>query len=374
APGAAQGRPRRAKRARVAGRSGNRCRRRVERDAHTGTSPRADPRARRAAAVQGPGVFGSVRYPKTGSRDVPSRPPSRRRRARACRACRRRSGPGRRGRVGRWNGGHSGRARRTGTGAGQAGRGHPRLERGTNGDRAARVDHRMKRRSAVDRRIYLIALGVIVLVFGLYLWAPVFLKTVETKLYDLHFTLRGVRHPGDQIVIVAVDENSLATLGRWPWPRSMLARMVRTLTEAGAKVIAIDILLSEPEANREREVVTRLSERLNAFGVGPGTPAGRALHAEEEHLGPAGSDRQPARAIAESGRVILPMVFDLKTGIPGSAREPSGPPLKSALTRFRRYNERAMYPPPEAERATAPIPGFMDAAQALGHVTMIADR
>src|SRR5262249_1578931 len=117
-----------------------------------------------------------------------------------------------------------------------------------------------------------------------------------------------------------------------------------------------------------------LSERLNAFGVGPGTPAGRALHAEEEHLVQVDSDRQLARAIAESGRAVRPVVSALKPGIPGWGREPSGPPLKSALPRFRRYGERAMYPPPEAERATAPIPAFTDAAQTLGHVTMIADR
>ncbi|HKF66575.1 MAG TPA: adenylate/guanylate cyclase domain-containing protein [Vicinamibacterales bacterium] len=232
----------------------------------------------------------------------------------------------------------------------------------------------MKAKSSVDRRIYLIAVGVVVLVFALYLWAPTFLKTVENKLYDLHFTLRGVRPPGDQVVIVAVDENSLSSLGRWPWPRSMLARIVRTLNEAGARVIAIDILLSEPEINREREVVTRLTERFDAVGLGRATTAGRALTAESDHLAQLDSDRQLTQAITESGRVILPMVFDLKTGMSDAAQELSGPPLKSALTRFRRYNERGSYPPPQAERATAPIPQFSDAAQALGHVTMIADR
>ena len=38
------------------------------------------------------------------------------------------------------------------------------------------------------RRVYLIAAGVIALTFALFFWAPGFLKTVETKLYDLHFT------------------------------------------------------------------------------------------------------------------------------------------------------------------------------------------
>src|SRR5207245_10333601 len=79
---------------------------------------------------------------------------------------------------------------------------------------------RSARRRRVDRRIYLIAAGVVVLVFALYLWAPSFLKTVENKLYDLHFALRGPQYPGNQVAIVAIDETSLAALGRWPWPRS----------------------------------------------------------------------------------------------------------------------------------------------------------
>ncbi|MFZ1060008.1 MAG: CHASE2 domain-containing protein, partial [Candidatus Rokuibacteriota bacterium] len=125
------------------------------------------------------------------------------------------------------------------------------------------------RRRRVDRRVYLIAAGVVVVVFALYLWAPPFLKTVETKLYDWHFTLRGVRHPGDQVVIVAVDEQSLAALGRWPWPRSLLAQVVRTLSEGGAKVIALDIILSEPEVSGELRAATQLTERLSAAGVSP---------------------------------------------------------------------------------------------------------
>src|ERR1041384_8336813 len=120
----------------------------------------------------------------------------------------------------------------------------------------------MKPRRATDRRIYLIALAVIVLVSGVYLAAPTFLKTVENKLYDLHFTLRGVRHPGNQVTIVAIDDPSLAALGRWPWPRSLLARLVDTLTDAGAKVIAIDILLSEPELNSDARLLKRLGDRF----------------------------------------------------------------------------------------------------------------
>src|SRR5437867_6995193 len=101
------------------------------------------------------------------------------------------------------------------------------------------------------RRVYLIAAGVIALTFALFFWAPGFLQTVETKLYDLHFTIRGVRSPGDEVLIAAIDEKSLAAIGRWPWPRSVLAQLIKTLSDGGAKVIAVDILLSEPEVTGE---------------------------------------------------------------------------------------------------------------------------
>jgi adenylate cyclase len=232
----------------------------------------------------------------------------------------------------------------------------------------------MKRRSSVDRRIYAIAAAVVIVVFAIYLAAPAFFKTVENKLYDLHFTLRGVRPAGEQVTIVAVDDASLEALGRWPWPRSVLARIVRTLTDAGARVIAVDILLSEPEVSSERQVVTRLDERLRAAGVSPSSPAGAALRAELDQLERSGSDRQLADALRQSGRTVLPMVFDLEGGVPKTAPEATGAPLKSALTRFRGYADRGLYPPPQGQHVTPPIPAFADAAQALGHVTMIPDR
>src|SRR5262249_26398753 len=153
------------------------------------------------------------------------------------------------------------------------------------------------------------------LVAGVYLAAPTFLKTLENKLYDLHFTLRGVRHPGEQVTIVAVDDQSLTALGRWPWPRSLLAQMVDTLTEAGAKVIAIDILLSERKVDGAARAPKRLAQRSDALGGPPKSPAGQALRTEAAAVEQGDSDTQLARAIQRSGRVILPIVFDLRLGL-----------------------------------------------------------
>src|SRR5262249_59757948 len=93
--------------------------------------------------------------------------------------------------------------------------------------RAGQPSKSSRRRRRVEPRLYLIAAGVVILVFALYLWAPSFLKTVENKLFDLHFVLRGPRDPGRQVAIVAIDEHSLAALGRWPWPPSVLPRVGR---------------------------------------------------------------------------------------------------------------------------------------------------
>ncbi|MFO1424955.1 MAG: CHASE2 domain-containing protein, partial [Candidatus Competibacteraceae bacterium] len=56
------------------------------------------------------------------------------------------------------------------------------------------------------------------------------------------------RMPADDIIIVAVDEQSLREVGRWPWSRRTHAELVRTLGAAGAKAIALDIVFAEPDA------------------------------------------------------------------------------------------------------------------------------
>lgn len=51
--------------------------------------------------------------------------------------------------------------------------------------------------------------------------------------------------PDASIVIVAIDDGSLAQLGRWPWPRSTHARLIRALTAAGVRVIGYDVNMPE---------------------------------------------------------------------------------------------------------------------------------
>src|SRR2546428_8970270 len=53
------------------------------------------------------------------------------------------------------------------------------------------------------------------------------------------------------IVLIAIDEASLETFGRWPWPRDRHGYLVHYLKQAGAKAIVFDILFLEPDEAAE---------------------------------------------------------------------------------------------------------------------------
>ncbi|MBX3616766.1 EAL domain-containing protein [Nitrosomonas sp.] len=72
------------------------------------------------------------------------------------------------------------------------------------------------------------------------------LERIDAVFYD---RLSAVRHdaPDNHIVIVAIDENSLRILGRWPWSRSVHAELINRLQSVGSRVIALDLLFAEPQ-------------------------------------------------------------------------------------------------------------------------------
>jgi len=91
----------------------------------------------------------------------------------------------------------------------------------------------------------LIALGAIIL--SVFLSYTTLYQTLELKLLDLNFAIRGPLPINDSpIVIVAIDDQSdEATPHRWPWPRSYYAHVIENLEEAGAAVIGIDVILQQ---------------------------------------------------------------------------------------------------------------------------------
>ncbi len=67
--------------------------------------------------------------------------------------------------------------------------------------------------------------------------------SLSNKTQDELFVLRGPIQPSQDIIIIGVDDNSLAALGPWPFPRKYHARLLSRLKQA--KVIGFDFLFSE---------------------------------------------------------------------------------------------------------------------------------
>lgn len=94
-----------------------------------------------------------------------------------------------------------------------------------------------------NSRGFFICFAVTVLVLAVYLLNG--FDALELKTVDFRFQYRGNRPVNSDIVVVTVDEESIAKLGRWPWPRSTHARLIRSLKKAGATVVAFDTLFTE---------------------------------------------------------------------------------------------------------------------------------
>jgi adenylate cyclase len=70
-------------------------------------------------------------------------------------------------------------------------------------------------------------------------------RALERRVYDGWFTLRGTLPRSAEVVVVAIDTDSEASLGRYPWPREWHARLLRNLHRAGARVVAFDLTFAD---------------------------------------------------------------------------------------------------------------------------------
>lgn len=89
----------------------------------------------------------------------------------------------------------------------------------------------------------------------------------DRLLYDLQIDLWS-KPPAEDIVIVAVDEQSLADFGRWPWPRAIHGQLIDILTQAGAKAIAMDILFAEADLHNragDRQLIQSVAASNRVF-------------------------------------------------------------------------------------------------------------
>lgn len=84
------------------------------------------------------------------------------------------------------------------------------------------------------------------------------MQIAHQKTIDLRLQQRGPRAPSPDVALLAVDEQSVLTLGRWPWPREIIAKAIDKATALGAKVIAFDAVFSEETDNAAKKIYHHL--------------------------------------------------------------------------------------------------------------------
>ena len=97
------------------------------------------------------------------------------------------------------------------------------------------------------------------------IYPPALLEQIEYKALDARFQSRGVISPDQRVVILAIDDASLANEGRWPWSRDKIGLLIeRVLGEYEAAVLGFDIVFSEAQVNPLKESVRLLEQSRKA--------------------------------------------------------------------------------------------------------------
>jgi HD-GYP domain-containing protein (c-di-GMP phosphodiesterase class II) len=97
------------------------------------------------------------------------------------------------------------------------------------------------------RLIFLTGVVPVIVTALLSIYRPHVFDRLDRATYDIVLRTAGTTKPGPAVAIVDVDERSLATIGQWPWRRDVVGRLIASLHEAGASVIAIDVIFAETD-------------------------------------------------------------------------------------------------------------------------------
>jgi adenylate cyclase len=129
---------------------------------------------------------------------------------------------------------------------------------------------------------------------------PYAVEELRLRSFDAYQVLDPREKTARPVLIVDIDEASLARYGQWPWPRTRVADLVAALTKMGAIVIAFDVMFPEPD---------RLS---------PATAAGSFKNLDEE-------TRKKLQALPDNDQVLAETIRGARvvlgeTGLPSVAR------------------------------------------------------
>ena len=205
--------------------------------------------------------------------------------------------------------------------------------------------------------------AIVVAVIALNL-ATDFIGTLERRFYDFSSTTTS-RQPSDRIAVIAIDDQSIANLGRWPWSRDIHAKLIDKLAAAKAKTIVHTVFFSEPQVDPGLVFIRKMKA---ALGSSTDTAAANEqlnqLIAEAETA--LDTDTILATSIKNAGNVLLPSFFAI--GYPQGRPDNALPDfaLKSAVDDPTNFSLSAV-------RAQEPIDSLGNVAAGVGHLNPSPD-
>jgi adenylate cyclase len=103
---------------------------------------------------------------------------------------------------------------------------------------------RQARRFASAR---LLCVGLLFALLALKVVNPGLFEELRLRTFDIYQQISPRTVTQRPVVIIDIDEASIAKLGQWPWSRIRIAELVERLTKLGAAAIAFDIIFPEPD-------------------------------------------------------------------------------------------------------------------------------
>ena len=191
-----------------------------------------------------------------------------------------------------------------------------------------------------------------------------FIGTLERRFYDFAST-STTRQPSDRIAVIAIDDQSIANIGRWPWPRDVHAKLIDQLSAAKAKTVVHTAFFFEPQVDPGLVFIRKMKSALGGtLDAGAANEQIGTIIAEAETA--LDTDAVLAASLQKAGNVLLPSVFTLgdQQGKPDNPLPAYA--LKSALDDPNGFSISAM-------RGQQPLELLGNAAAGIGHLNQFPD-
>ncbi|MGO1117410.1 CHASE2 domain-containing protein [Rhodovibrionaceae bacterium A322] len=109
----------------------------------------------------------------------------------------------------------------------------------------------------IKGRHYGLLVGGIALALALVLRVVDFSPVIYARLavFDLYQNLKPREYQPAPVRVVDIDNDSLAKVGQWPWPRTQIAELIERLTSMGAAVVAFDMVFSESDRTSPKQAL-----------------------------------------------------------------------------------------------------------------------